>query len=92
MATERALDTGDQLPNPDDLDPPVVDGDDELPFTAEDIAHLMERLEAGRDSGEYTGMRESDLTVLAHLSIEQWHDVRRDPSLLLRLVTPTAHA
>jgi len=30
--------------------------------------------------------------VIGHLTVEQWHEVRRDPSLLPRLLTPTAHA
>jgi len=63
---------------------------DELPpITADDIAHAVERLEAGRESGEYTAMRTSDLYVLGHLSHRgqgQVEVVLRDPSLLPRLV------
>jgi len=92
MATERSRTPDDQIPYPDELDPPITDGDEVLPITAEDIAHAVERLEAGRESGEYTAMRESDLIVLAHLTAEQWHAVKRNPSLLPRILTPTAHA
>jgi hypothetical protein len=92
MATERRRQTSDHIPYSDELDPPT-DGSDDVPLiTAEDIAHLVERLEAGRDSGEYSGMRESDLAVLAHLNVEQWQEVIRNPSMLPRLVVPTAHA
>jgi hypothetical protein len=92
MATERTHTPDDQVPYPDELDPPITEGDELPPITAEDIAHAVERLEAGRESGEYTGMRESDLAVLAYLTAEQWHAVKRDPSLLPRILTPTAHA
>jgi len=37
-------------------------------------------------------MRESDLVVIGHLTVEQWREVRRNPSLLPRLLTPTAHS
>jgi len=77
MATERTHTPDDQIPYPDELDPSIT---------------AVERLEAGRESGEYTGMRESDLAVLAYLTAEQWHAVKRDPSLLPRILTPTAHA
>jgi len=43
-------------------------------------------------SGEYTGMRESDLVVLAHLTTKQWWQVRGNPSLLPQILIPTAHA
>lgn len=92
MAAERALPPDDRIPYPDELDPPVTECDEAMPITAEDIAHAVERLEAGRDSGEYTGMRESDLVVLAQLTEEQWRKVKHAPSLLPRLLTPTAHA
>lgn len=94
MATERAHTPDDQIPYPDELDPPIVgtDSDEVLPITAADIAHAVERLEAGRESGEYTGMCESDLAVLARLTTDQWQEVKRKPSLLSRILTPTAHA
>lgn len=94
MATERAHTPDDQIPYPDELDPPIVDtdSDEALPITAANIAHAVERLEAGRESGEYTGMRESDLAVLARLTTDQWHAVKRNPSLLPRILAPTVHA
>ncbi len=94
MATERVHTSDDHSPYPDELDPLMTDDDDDElpPITAEDITHLVERLEASHGSGEYTNMRESDLVVIGHLTVEQWHEVRRDPSLLPRLLTPTAHA
>ena len=64
-------------------------------ITDDDIAHAVERLEAGRENSDYMGMRESDLAVLWHvgqLGQEQLRTVRCDPSLLLRLLTPTVHA
>lgn len=94
MATERTRTPDDPIPYPDELDPPIVDTDrdEALPITAADIAHAVERLEAGRESGEYTGMRESDLAVLARLTTDQWHKVKRNPSLLPRILAPTVHA
>lgn len=92
MATERVYPPDDPTPYPDELDPAIVDGDDAPAITAGDIAHAVERLEAGRDGGAYTGMRESDLAVLGRLTPDQWRAVKRDPSLLSRLLTPTAHA
>jgi len=92
MATERTHTPDDQIPYPDELDPSITESDELPAITAEDIAHAVERLEAGRASGEYTGMRESALAVLAHLTVAQWHEVKRDPSLLPRILTPTAHA
>ena len=89
---ERAHTPDDRVPYPDEFDPPIRDGEEATPITAEDIAHVVERLEAGRAGGEYTEMRESDLAVLAHLTVEQWHEVKRTPSLLPRLLAPTAHA
>jgi len=65
--------------------------DDLPPITADDIAHAVERLEAGRESGDYTDMRTSDLYVLGHLSHRgqrQVEAVLRDPSMLPRLVAP----
>ncbi len=94
MATARARMSDDHSPYPDELDPLMTDeDDDELPpITAEDITHLVERLEASHGSGEYTNMRESDLVVIGHLTVEQWREVRHDLSPLPRLLTPTAHA
>ncbi len=89
---ERAHTSDDRVPFPDEFDPPIRDGDEAAPITAEDIAHVVERLEAGRASGEYTEMRESDLAVLSHLTVEQWREVKQTPSLLPLLVAPTAHA
>lgn len=92
MVTERAHMSNDRIPYPDEIDPPITDSDEASPITAEDIAHAVERLEAGRESGEYTEMRESDLAVLGQLTVEQWREVKRVPSLLSRILTPTAHA
>ena len=81
------------IPYLDELYPPS--GDEAPSITAGDIAHTVERLEAGWANGEYTGMRESDLAVLWHvgqLGRERLHAVMRDPSLLPRLLTPTVHA
>ncbi len=93
MASERVTQSDDHIPYLDELYP--SESDEPLTFTAEDIAHAVERLEAGRDVGEYTGMRESDLVVLwevGQLGQDQLHAVMRDPSLLPRILTPTAHA
>lgn len=92
MATERRHGPDDPIPYLDELGAAITDGDDTPPITSEDIAHLVKRLQAGRASGEYTEMRESDLAVLARLTPEQWGAVKRDPSLLPRLLTPTSHA
>ncbi len=97
MATERVHTSDDHSPYPDELDPLMTDDDDDdlPPITAEDITHLVERLEASHGSGEYTNMRESDLVVLWHvgqLGKDVLHEVTRNPSLLPRLIAPTAHA
>lgn len=90
MATERMPRPDEDIPYLDELYPP--ESDELPPITAEDIAHTVERLEAGREVGEYTGMRESDLVVLAHLTTEQWRQARWNPSLLTQILMPTAHA
>ncbi len=82
MATKQAHDSGEAAGLADEL-PPI---------TPEDIAHFAARLEEGRASGEYTGLRESDLDVLTHLTPEQWEQVKRDPSMLQRILVPSAHA
>jgi hypothetical protein len=82
MATRQVHDSGEAAGFPDEL-PPI---------TTEDVAHFAARLEAGRASGEYTGLRESDLDVLTHLTPEQWEQVKRDPSMLQRILLPPAHA
>jgi hypothetical protein len=94
MATHPRPD-GDHIPYLDELAPSIGDAAAPPSITADDIAHAVERLEAGRASGEYTGFRESDLAVLWHvgqLGPDQVRAVRCDPSLLPRLLTPTAHA
>ena len=90
MATERAQRPDDHVPDLDELYPP--EDDEPLTFTQDDIAHAVERLEAGRDIGEYTNMRPSDLDVIWSIPRGRWDDVRRNPSLLWQLVTPTPHA
>ena len=92
MAAERAHGHDERVPYPDELDPPIIEGEEAPPITAQDIAHAVERLEAGRASGEYTEMRESDLAVLAHLTMDQWREVKRNPTLLPRILAPTAPA
>jgi len=87
MASERVTQPDDHIPYPDELYP--SESDEPLTFTAEDIAHAVERLEAGRDVGEYTSMRESDLVVLSQLTTEQWREVRWNPSLLPHILTAT---
>lgn len=82
MATRQIHDSDEAAELPDSL-PPI---------TPEDVAHFVARLEAGRASGEYTGLRESDLDVLTHLTPEQWERVKRDPSMLQRILVPSAHA
>jgi hypothetical protein len=90
MATERAPRPDDDIPYLDELYSP--ESDELPPITVDDIAHTVERLEAGHEVGEYTGMRESDLVVLAHLTTKQWWQVRGNPSLLPQILIPTAHA
>lgn len=64
------------------------------PVTAEDIAHAVDRLLAGRESGLYEQLRTSDLYVLGHVSQlgEEMHEsVLRDPvqlPYLLARATP----
>lgn len=93
MASERAPHPDKRLTGIDALHPP--ESDEPFTVSAEDIAHTVERLEVGRESGEYTSMRESDLIVLwkvGQLGQDQLDAVKRDPSLLPRVLTPTAHA
>lgn len=93
MASERAAQPDYYVVDIDESS--VPESDEPFTFTAEDIAHAVERLEAGREAGEYTHMRESDLVVLwevGQLGQDQLHAVMRDPSLLPRVLTPTAHA
>ncbi len=97
MATESTHIVDEHSPYPDEFDPLMTDEEDASPpsITAEDIAHAVERLEAGQQSGEYTNLRESDLSVLWHvgqLGQDRLREVRRDPSLLPRILAPTAHA
>ncbi|HZS87292.1 MAG TPA: hypothetical protein VFE42_07375 [Chloroflexota bacterium] len=87
--------SGNGIPYPDELSPPITDDAALPPITSEDIAHTVERLKAGRESGEYTAMRESDLAVLWHVGQhgqDRLRAVLRDPSLLPRLLAPTVHA
>lgn len=93
MTSERAPQYDDHRPYLDELYPP--ESDEPPAITAADIAHAVERLEAGKESGEYTAMRESDLAVLWHigqLGQDCLEAVRHDPSLLPRILAPTAHA
>lgn len=92
MATERAPESGDNVPFPDELPGQGPLTDELPPITDAEIAHFAERLEAGRARGEYTSLWESDLDVLTHLTPEQWEQVRRDPSVLQRILVPPAHA
>jgi hypothetical protein len=92
MAKERAVRPDDRVPYLDEIDPLIEESAPDTPITAEDIAHAEERLQAGRERGEYTDLRESDLVVLAHLTREQWQQVKRNPTLLPRILAPTAHA
>lgn len=86
MATER-------IPDLDGIDSAAYDDDSLPPITAEDIAHAVERLDAGRTTGLYEHMRTSDLYVLGHLSRlgeEAYEAALRDPSQLPRLLARTA--
>lgn len=92
MATERVHRAEEHMLNPDTVDQPLGDEDSLPPITAEDVAHAVERLEAGRESGLYERMRTSDLYVLGHLSNlgeETYEAALRDPSQLPRLLART---
>jgi len=85
----------DPIPHLDELSPPIGDAAVPPSIAADDITHAIERLEAGRENGDYTGLRESDLAVLwqvGQLGQEQLRAVRSDPSSLSRLSAPTVHA
>lgn len=89
MATERIHRDEGPILFLDELEPVITDADDLPPITAEDVAHAVDRLEAGRESGRYEHMRTSDLYVLGHLSqlgTETYHAALRDPSQLPRLL------
>lgn len=90
MATKRMPHQKGHIPYPDELFPQSTDEPPSI--TVDDIAHTVERLEAGREAGEYTSMRSSDLEVLWRIPSGRWDDVRQNPSLLWQLVTPTVHA
>lgn len=91
MATERVHRAEEHIPKLDTADRSPGDDDSLPPITAEDVAHAVERLEAGRESGLYERMRTSDLYVLGHLSHlgeETYQAALRDPSQLPRLLAP----
>lgn len=95
MTTNRMHedDVGERPPYLDELDPPV--SDEPEPITPADVAHTVERLEAGRESGNYTDLRESDLWVLWYVGRQgkkRLDAVFATPSLLPQLVTPAADA
>lgn len=92
MATNLKSDD-EPIPYLDELDPPIMDdGEDEVPLiTAEDIARTQRRLEEGHDADAYH-FGEMDLWVITRLTSDQWQQVKANPSVLTRVLAPTAHA
>lgn len=89
MAAERIQRDGARVPTMDGPDLPIDDDDELPPITAEDIAHAVDRLEAGRESGLYDGFWMSDLYVIGHLTQlgrESYHAALRDPSQIPHLL------